>query len=106
VAAHVQQRFGLFQIARVEPFGEPAINRSEQFASLLCLPLVAPEPRHAHYCAQLPGLCLLLSRNRERPLEIRFHFYRVRLRPHRRDFSSDAMDLRPAHVPGILAASP
>ena len=23
-----------------------------------------------------------------------------------RDFSSDAMDLRPAHVPGTLAASP
>ena len=24
----------------------------------------------------------------------------------RRDFSSDAVDLRPAHVPGTLAASP
>jgi hypothetical protein len=92
-------RLGLFQIARVEPFGEPAINRSEQFASLLCLPLVAPKPRHAHCRAEFPGLCLLLSRNRERPLETRFHFCRVRLRAHRRDFSSDAMDLRPAQRP-------
>ena len=39
----LQQRLRLFQIARVETFGEPAVDRSEQFASLLRLPLVAPE---------------------------------------------------------------
>ena len=78
----LQQHLGFLQIARVEPFSEPAINRSEHFASLLWLLLVAPEPRHAHCCAQFPGLCLLLSRNRERTLEIRFRFCRVRLRRH------------------------
>jgi hypothetical protein len=30
-----QQRLRFLQIERVEPFGEPAVNRSEQFASLL-----------------------------------------------------------------------
>ena len=51
---------------------------------------------------------VLLRRLRKAPAldEIRFHFCRVRLRRHQRDFSSDAMDLRPAHVPGTLAASP
>ena len=102
VAIALQQRLGLFQIARVEPFGELAINRSEQFASLLCLPLVAPRPRHAHCCAQFLGLCLLLSPNRERPLEIRFHFCHVRLRRLQRDFSGNAMVLRPAHAPRHL----
>ena len=33
----LQQRLRLLQIARVEAFGEPAIMRSEQFASLLRL---------------------------------------------------------------------
>jgi hypothetical protein len=50
----VEQRLGFFQIARVEAFGEPAVNRSEQFASLLPLPLIAPEPRHAHRCNVIP----------------------------------------------------
>ena len=34
----IEQRLGLLQIERVETFGEPAIDRSEQFASLLRLP--------------------------------------------------------------------
>ena len=50
----VEQRLGLLQIERVEAFGEPAVDRSEQFASLLRLPLIAPEPRHAHRGAQFP----------------------------------------------------
>ena len=36
------------------------IDRSEKFAGLLPLALVAPEPRQAHRGAQFPGLCLLL----------------------------------------------
>jgi len=39
----LQQRLSLLQIARVEPFGEPAVERSEKFASLLRLPLIAPQ---------------------------------------------------------------
>src|SRR6476660_1430533 len=42
-----EQRFRFLQIARVEPFSEPAVNRSQQFASLLQLPLIAPKPREA-----------------------------------------------------------
>jgi hypothetical protein len=39
----VRQRLGLFQIARIEAFGEPAVNRNKQFARLLHLALVTPE---------------------------------------------------------------
>ena len=75
-------RRGLFQIDRVEAFGEPTVDRREKIAGVTAFALVAPEPRHAHRCAQFPGLCLLLSRNRERTFEIRFRFCRVRLRRH------------------------
>ena len=43
-----QQRLRFLQIARVETFSEPAVDRSQQFASLLRLALRAPEARHAH----------------------------------------------------------
>ena len=56
----VEQRLRLLQIARVEPLSEPAIDRTEQFAGLLHLALVAPEPRNARSRAELPGLRLLL----------------------------------------------
>ena len=42
----IEQRLRLLQIERVEAFGEPAIDRSEQFARLLRLSLIAPQPRH------------------------------------------------------------
>jgi hypothetical protein len=44
----VQQRLCVLQIERIEPFGEPAVDRSEKLASLIPLALIAPEPRHAH----------------------------------------------------------
>jgi hypothetical protein len=44
----LQQRLRLLQIERVEAFREPAVHRSEQFASLLRLPLVTPEACQAH----------------------------------------------------------
>jgi hypothetical protein len=40
----------------VSAFGEPAVDRSAQFASLLRLALVTPEARHAHCRAQFPGM--------------------------------------------------
>ena len=58
----IEQRLSLLQIERIKPFGEPAVDRSEKFAGLIPLALIAPEPRHAHRRAQLPGLCLLLVR--------------------------------------------
>ena len=60
-----EQRLRLLQIARVEPFREPAVDRSKQFARLLRLTLVAPEAREAHGCAEFPGFCLLHSRDRQ-----------------------------------------
>jgi hypothetical protein len=39
----LKQHFGFLQIARVKPFGEPAVHRSEKLASLIPLALVAPE---------------------------------------------------------------
>jgi hypothetical protein len=61
----LQQRLRFLQIARVEPLCEPAVDRSEQFARLLGLALVTPEPRHPHGYAQFPGFGLLLTCDRE-----------------------------------------
>ena len=89
----IQQGLGLLQIERVEAFGEPAVDRSEKIVGLLPFSLIAPKPRHAHRRAQFPGLCLLRTRNRERPLEIRFRFRRISLGRLERDFAGDAIDL-------------
>src|SRR6516162_5352782 len=66
----VEQLLRLLQIAGVEAFGEPAIDRTEQFACVLHLALVAPEPRKARSSAELPGPCLLLTRDGQCALEI------------------------------------
>jgi len=66
--------FASFRSSVSKPSVNQTVNRSEQFARLLRLPLVAPEPRHAHCCAELPGLCLLLAGYCEGALEIRFAF--------------------------------
>jgi hypothetical protein len=68
------------QIARVEPFSEPVVDPSEQFASLPRLALVTPEAYEAHCGAQFPGLCLLLARDRKCALKICFRFRSIRLR--------------------------
>jgi hypothetical protein len=44
----IKQRLRLFQVERVEAFGEPAVDRREKIASFLPFALIAPEPRHAH----------------------------------------------------------
>ena len=46
----LQQPLRLPQIARVETLRKPPVHRSQQFARLLHLALVAPEAREA-YCA-------------------------------------------------------
>src|SRR5262245_27423567 len=52
---HVEQRLRLFQVARVEAFSEPPVNRSQQLARLLHLALVAPEACQTH-CGADPRL--------------------------------------------------
>ena len=89
----LQQRLRLLQIERVEAFREPAVDRSEQFARLLPLALVAPEPRHAHRRAQLPGFCLLLTRDSKCAIKILFCFFRIRRGRLECDFPGNAMHL-------------
>ena len=59
------------QIERIEAFGKPAVDRSEQIAGLIPLTLVAPEPRHAHCGARFPRFCLLRARNLSARLKYR-----------------------------------
>jgi len=47
------------QIERIEPFGKPGVNESEEITGFIPLALIAPEPRHAHRGAQLPGFTAL-----------------------------------------------
>src|SRR5471030_1153928 len=74
-----QQRLRLLQVTRVETFSEPAVDRSQQFSSLLRFPLITPEPRHAHGGAEFPGFSLLLTCNHERTLEMSFSLRGVRV---------------------------
>jgi len=41
----VEQGLGLLQIARIEAFGKPAVDRSEKIACLIAFALIAPQPR-------------------------------------------------------------
>jgi hypothetical protein len=66
------KRVGEFAIARVKPFGEPAIHRSQQFARFAYLALVAPETREAYGSAEFPGLRLLLACDCECAFEVLF----------------------------------
>jgi len=55
-----EQRLGLFQIGRVEAFGEPAIDWREKVAGFGAATLVAAEPGEARGGAQFPELGFLL----------------------------------------------
>ena len=52
----IEQFLGFLQIPRVEALSEPAVNRSQQFARLLHLALVAPEPCEARSGARFAPL--------------------------------------------------
>ena len=57
----VEQGLGLFQIERVEAFGEPSVDRSEKIAGLIPLALIAPEAGHAHRRAEFKYWRLLVA---------------------------------------------
>jgi hypothetical protein len=61
----LQQRLRFLQIARVEAFGEPIINRRQQFARLLPFALVAPEAGEAHGCAEFRGFGLVVDERQQ-----------------------------------------
>jgi hypothetical protein len=60
---------------------------------LLSFALIAPQPCHTHRRAQFPRFCLLLTRDRERTVEMGFRLCRIGLARHQRDFPTRAIDL-------------
>jgi hypothetical protein len=91
----VEQRLRLLQIARVEAFGEPAIDRREKIASLLRLFLIALETCEPHGSAEFPGFCLLLTRHCKCALKIFLGLCCIPLWELRLDFTSNAVNLCP-----------
>jgi hypothetical protein len=81
----------MHSIECIEALGEPAVDWSEKIAGLIPLTLIAPEPRHAHCCAEFPGLCLLLTGNNECAVEIRFCFFWIWRERLECDFAGDAI---------------
>src|SRR5215472_10331833 len=57
----VEQRLRLDEVARVEAFGEPAVDGREEVAGSGALALVAQQPREARRGAQLQGSRALLA---------------------------------------------
>jgi hypothetical protein len=68
-----QQRLRLDQVARVEAFGEPGVERGEESAGRVALALALPEPRQAGGCAQLERLGLLPPGDLQGLAEERLH---------------------------------
>ena len=57
----LEQRLGVDEVARVEAFGEPAVDRGEEVARFGALALIAPEAREARRGAQLERAGALLA---------------------------------------------
>src|SRR5262249_47730714 len=89
----VKHGLSLLQVYRAKPFGEPAVDRSENVARLRSPALIAPKPRHAHRGPKFPGPCLLRPRDRKRSLEIGFCFCQIRLGRQQCNFPCNAIDL-------------
>jgi len=48
-----KQCFGFFQVCRIKPFGEPAIDLGQHLAGFCCLALLLPQTAQAHHRPQL-----------------------------------------------------
>ena len=59
----LQERFSFLQIFGVKPFGEPIIDRSEQFSGFRGLALLLPQTAQARGGTEFEGFRLLLLRN-------------------------------------------
>src|SRR5262245_37395434 len=57
----LEQRFGFDEVARVEAFGEPGVDRGEEVARVRTLALIAPQAREARRGAQLERAVALLA---------------------------------------------
>jgi hypothetical protein len=89
----IEQRLCLLQIKRFEALAKPIIHARKQFTGFGALASIAPKPRQACRCPQLPGFCSLFSRNCERPLEMRFCFADVLFGSKQCDFPGDATNI-------------
>ena len=89
----IEQFLRFLHVTRIKPLSEPTVHRSQQFAGLLLLALVAPEACEAHGGAEFPGLCLLLTSDCECAVKIPFSFRRIGLRRFERDFPGNAMEI-------------
>ena len=74
----LQQYLRLSQVGGVKAFREPRIDRREELVGLGALPLLLPQPRHAHRHAQFPGLGLLAAGHSERLMKTRFRLCHAR----------------------------
>src|SRR5262245_35175875 len=95
-----QQRLRLLQIARVETLSEPPEHRSQQFARLLHLALVAPEAGEAHCGAQLKRLGILTLGDSQRLVETSLGRRPILARLRKQHFAFETMKLG---VPPMLA---
>jgi hypothetical protein len=89
----ILQGLGLPQVARVQTFAEPGIDRHKKIEGLPPLALLAPQPGQAHRRAQLEGFGLLLTRNDQRALQMRFCSRHAGRGRQQRDFAGDAMNV-------------
>src|SRR5437660_1754637 len=67
IAQFFKQRLGLLEVERVEPLGEPAVDRRQKLVRLGGLALVPPQPGEAGGGAQLPRLRLSGTGSLDRP---------------------------------------
>ena len=86
IGSEVAQLKWLWIVTRVRQ------GREDRRLAAAC-PDRATQPRHAHHCAQLPGLCLLLTRDGECMFEIGFSFGRISFGGRQSDFASGSVNL-------------
>ena len=68
----VQQLLSSLQVARIETFREPVVDRREQMTRITASAALRLEARQAHRGAQLPALCALSACNFQRFEECSF----------------------------------
>ena len=74
----IEEFLRLHEIRRVEPLGEPAVDRREQITCLGAFALIAPELGEACRGAQLPRFRALTAGNLDRQMKASLGFLRVR----------------------------
>ena len=68
----IEKSLRLFQIGRIEAFGEPLVDGSEEVARFHGAALITTEPGETHGGAQLPYFCALPPRHSQRALKTGF----------------------------------